>query len=79
MKLFHPTIKLLQCAESKEETELNSYSCARSAAFHMGTKDSDRVHRRECEFGSSTDHSYGCPCPGFSPDGHDVLNGIVYL
>lgn len=25
MKLLHPTVKLLQCAESKEESQLKSY------------------------------------------------------
>lgn len=80
MKLFHPTIKLLQCAESKEETELKSYSCVRSAAFHMGAKDSDRVHRRGfCKFGNSTGHSTGCSCRGFSNLPCEVLNGIAYL
>lgn len=34
-KLLHPTIKLLQCAESKEESGLNSYSCVQSAVFLM--------------------------------------------
>lgn len=60
MKLFHPTIKLLQCAESKEETELNSYSCAQGAAFHTSAKDSDtwRTSSWKCDFSKSELNSF---------------------
>lgn len=44
-KLCHPTVKLLQCAESKEETELNSNSCVHGAVFHMSTKDPNSWRR----------------------------------
>lgn len=60
-KLFHPSVKLLQCAESKEETELNSHSCVQSTLFHMSTKDPNswrraswRAEFRKSEFNSST-------------------------
>lgn len=33
MKLLRPTIKLLQCAESKEESEPNWYSCVQSVPY----------------------------------------------
>lgn len=51
MKLLHPTIKLLQCAGSKEETELNSYLCLQSAVFHMSARSSNswRSSTWKCE------------------------------
>lgn len=74
-KLFHPTVKLLQCAESKEETELNSYSCVQSTVFHMSTKDPNSWRRAGWiqEIWIQFVHFYGCFCHHFNlNDGHII-------